>query len=658
MSIKKTALIAIAALFSSAVAQADYTETGVSVSGSNKALDMVYVKGGKYKRGCSATDNTCEDTEKPAHDVTLSDFYIGKYEVTNAQWKAVTGDNTAADNKPKTGIIWYDAVVFTCKLREKTGKKYRLATDAEFEYAARGGTKSNGYLYSGSNTVNDVAWTSANAGNGIKDVGGKAANELGIYDMSGNAYELTYDSWGLYRSDGAALTNPIDRPDLYSTKVRRGGSYSQPVSKSRVSARERRSIKGKDASIGFRLALSVSDADPAAQVNPCDIHEPLPWAGEMGFRDSRLITAADEVWADDSVGYMLVIKDNGAVAISGPGGSISGEWYTLNSFALKVVSTSSPKTITSYPYYMITPNLITLIGDKGIGEGPFGRFMRKKISEVSNPPTAPNIANPTPIEELVGANGNVDMVNPPADGRDSRLIEGPNFAWVQDNVALNFGGTHRYRKDFDSESSMRFLVWDNPTGNGSSTLLATGPWFTVDNTFLRFKDPNRAVYDYLYAVSADGQNLYHISFQSYELGDFRMFSKIKASDVPQWKEPAANSTTYNQGASTYIPPVAAPSSSSRASSSSSRASSSSAEVSPILPQIVTNSLAVQIKNGVNLQVVNGAAVEIYGIKGNLIKKQNYKAGIYKLSLVNLPKGIYLVKVQFGGDMKILRVPVM
>ncbi|MDR2584469.1 MAG: SUMF1/EgtB/PvdO family nonheme iron enzyme [Fibromonadaceae bacterium] len=630
MSIKKTALIAIAALFSSAVAQADYTEAGVSVSGSNKALDMVYVKGGKYKRGCSATDNTCEDTEKPAHDVTLSDFYIGKYEVTNAQWKAVTGDNTAADNKPKTGMIWYDVVAFTCKLREKTGKKYRLATDAEFEYAARGGAQSKGYLYSGSNTVNDVAWTSANSGNGIKDVGGKNANELGIYDMSGNAYELTYDSWGLYSSDGAALTNPIDRPDLYSTKVRRGGSYSQPASKSRVSARERRSIKGKDASIGFRLALSVNDSDPAAQVNPCDIHEPLPWAGEIGFRDSRLITAADEVWADDSVGYMLVIKDNGTAAISGPSGSISGEWYTLNSFSLKIVSTGSQKTTTSYPYYMITPNLITLIGDKGIGEGPFGRFMRKKISEVSGAPTAPNITNPTPIEELVGANGNIDMANPLADGRDSRLIEGPDFAWVQDNVALNFGGTHRYRKDFDSESSMRFLVWDNPTGNGSSTLLATGPWFTVANTFLRVKDPNRATYDYLYAVSADGKNLYHISYQSYELGDFRMFAKIKASEVPQWKEPTSN-TTYNQGASTYIPPVAAPSSSSKASSSSSMESAS-----PVL-------------SGVNLRIASGTVVEIYSINGNLMHTH---------SLANLPKGVYLVKVRFGSDIKILRVPVI
>jgi formylglycine-generating enzyme required for sulfatase activity len=624
-------LVATAALFSISMAQTGNTNYTVNLTGltsSQKTLDMVYVEGGTYKRGCSAADNACEETEKPVHDVTLSDFYIGKYELTNAQWKAVTGDNTTADNKPKTGMTWYDAVAFTCKLREKTGKMYRLATDAEFEYAARGGAVSKGYLYSGSNTVNDVAWTSANAGNsyGAKDVGGKAANELGIYDMSGNVHELTYDSWGNYGN--AALINPIDRPTYYTQKVRRGGSYNQPASKSRVSARERRSIRGKDGSIGFRLALSVSNADPAAQVNPCDIKEPLPTGGKIGFRDERLITADDEVWADDSVGYMLVIKANGAVAIGGvPGSQMFGEWYTLNSFSLKIVSTDPAKTTTSYPYYVITPDLITMIGDKGVGGGPFGRFMRKKISEVSNPPIAPSIANPTPLEELTQANSGIDMANPPANEHDSRLIEGTAFAWVQDNVAMNVGGTHRYRKDFDSESSMRFVVWDAPVG--SSTLLATGPWFTVDNTFLRVKDPNKAEYDYLYAVSADGNNLYHISFQSYELGDFRMFTKINASSVPSWIEPTSN-TTYNQGASKYIPPSANG----------------------------TTGVPSQIKNDVNLQAVKAAMVEIYDIKGNLINKQSYANGIHNLSLANLPKGIYFVKVKFGNDIKILRVPVM
>ncbi|MDR2591192.1 MAG: SUMF1/EgtB/PvdO family nonheme iron enzyme [Chitinispirillales bacterium] len=628
-------LTATAALFSTVAAQgapADYTEALSGLSGSAKTLDMVYVRGGTYQRGCSAGDNACEETEKPAHSVTLSDFYIGKYEVTNAQWKAVMGDNTASDNKPKTNIIWYDAVAFTCRLSQRTGKKYRLATDAEFEYASRGGAQSRGYLYSGGNTANDVAWTSANSNSGIKDVGGKAPNELGIYDMSGNAYELTYDSWGLYGSGGAALTNPIDRPTLYSTKVRRGGSYSQPASKGRVSARERRSIKGKDGSIGFRLAMSVSDADPAAQVNPCDIHEPLPWGGVAGFRDERLITADDEVWADDSAGYMLVIKANGAAAVGGPGGPISGEWYTLNCFSLRIVSTGSSKTTVAYPYYMITPDFITLIGDKGPG-GPFGRFTRKRISEVSNPPAAPVIANPTPLSELAGANINIHiMSNPPENEHDPRLIEGTASAWVQDNVALNLGGTHRYRKDFDSESSMRFLVWDNPTGsNGTSTLLATGPWFTVNNTFLRVKDPNRAVYDYLYAVSADGKTLYHITYQSYELGDFRTFAKISAGSVPQWKEPTSN-TTFNQGASTYIPPTESPTS-----------------VRPVIGgAAAVNTLSVIGRTlRVNAPVGSKTVVRIVNLTGKTVANLTV-SGAANLSLQKIPSGAYLIEARIDG----------
>jgi formylglycine-generating enzyme required for sulfatase activity len=632
-----TLLTIAAALLSMAAAQAgkaDYTESLTGLTSGQKTLDMVYVKGGTYKRGCSTGDNACEDTEKPAHNVTLSDFYIGKYELTNAQWKAVMGDNNVSDNKPKTSMKWYDAVAFTCKLREKTGKRYRLVTDAEYEYAARGGAQSKGYLYSGSNNANDVAWNSSNSGNALKEVGGKAANELGIYDMSGNAYEFTYDSWGTYRSDGAALTNPVDRPELYSTKVRRGGSYGQPVSKGRVSVRERRSSKSNDASTGFRVALSISDSDPAAKVNPCDIHEPVPWGGKKGFRDERLITADDEVWQDDSAGYMFVIKANGAVAVGGVSGgssSMSGEWYTINCFSLKIVSTGSPKTTVSYPYYMINPDFVILIGDKGPGAGPFGRFLRKKVSEVSNPPTAPVIANPTPIADLVGTNGSVDMSNPPSNEHDSRLIEGTAYAWVQDNVALNFGGTHRYRKDFDSESSMRFLVWDNPTGNGTSILLATGPWFTVDNTFLRVKDPNKAVYDYLYAVSADGKNLYHITFQPNELGDFRMFTKISASSVPQWKEPTSN-TTINQGGSTYIPP----------------SGSGTAVMSVNRGAAAVNTLSITGKAlRINAPTGSKATVKIVNLTGKTVADFT-ASGAGNLSLKSIPAGAYLIEARVDG----------
>jgi len=186
-------------------AQSDYSITLSNLNTANKSLEMVYVQGGSYQRGCSDGDTECETQEKPTHRVTLSDYYISKYELTNAQWQAVMADNTTKDNKPKTSVTWYDAISFTCKLSEQTGKKYRLATDAEFEFAARGGNKSKGTLYSGSNNADDVAWYSLNIKEtcfgdfcfkSAQDVGTKAPNELGIYDMSGNVYEWMYDSYG------------------------------------------------------------------------------------------------------------------------------------------------------------------------------------------------------------------------------------------------------------------------------------------------------------------------------------------------------------------------------------------------------------------------------------------------------------------------------
>lgn len=164
--------------------------------------------------------------------------------------------------------------------------------------------------------------------------------------------------------------------------------------------------------------------------------------------------------------------------------------------------------------------------------------------------TLPSISNPKTPDELAPAGYSIDMKNPPTTGRDPRLIEGLNNAWLQDNVALGAGGTHRYRFDFDNEDYTRFFVYDPP----SFTSLAKGTWYTVDNTFLRIFDDNGKVYDYLYTVSEDGNTYYHISFQSYEVGDFRLFEKVSASAVPEWIEPSSTVETYDQGSSTYIPP--------------------------------------------------------------------------------------------------------
>jgi formylglycine-generating enzyme required for sulfatase activity len=686
------ALVAIFAMFSTAMAQSgsNYTETVGSV-------DMIYVKGGTYKRGCTDGDSGCNSDEKPTHNVTLSDYYISKYEITNTQWQAVMGDNTTKNNQPKTNITWYDAVEFTCKLSEKTKKKYRLATDAEFEFAARGGNSSKGTIYSGSGNADDVAWHGGNISKcqrtgfsyGACDVGKLKANELGIYDMSGNVYEWVYDNWD-HKYSEAALINPTT-VHKHTQKVRRGGSHDQPASESRVSARKIRSIEGKDGSIGLRLVLSNSY--PNGMIDPCDIHAPPPTGGPKGFRDTRLITGNDEAWVYDMseyagqpMAYVLKIWENGAAKMSMVmtynGNQMvtdqaSGQWYTLNSFSLNIVPNSG--SAKKYIYYLIDGETMSMMPE---GDMP-GRYVRMSASEYSgiSKVTAPTINSPKTPEQLAPSGYNIDMSNPPKTGRDQRLIEGPNNAWVQDNVALQAGGTHRYRFDFDSEKDARFVVWDvGAKPNPTSITLAKGEWFTVDNTFLRITAENGNKYDYLYTVTSDGKTYYHISYQVYEIGDFRMFEKVTndyAKNNAGWFEP----TMFpDQGASTYIPPSdnpITPSSSSKGSSSSNSSSSkggssSSAdgdssssgdddggETSPLLPQIAMSNQAVQVKNGINLQAVNGVMVEIYGIRGNLINRQNYASGVHPVSFAHLPKGIYVVKVQFSGSStKILRVPVM
>ena len=236
---------------------------GTDVSYSNGVLtvngvsyEMVEVKAGSFTMGATSEMQNPEDGEKPAHKVTLTkDYYMGKTEVTQALWKAVTGKNPSwneGDNRPVEGVSWGDCQIFISMLNAATGKKFRLPTEAEWEYAARGGKKSKHYQYSGSNSAEDVAWNEDNSMGRTQDVAMKKPNELGLYDMSGNVGEWCSDWYGDYSS--APQTNPTG-PASGTNRVSRGGSSRYEADQCRCSSR-RNYKDGRFASVGLRLCLS------------------------------------------------------------------------------------------------------------------------------------------------------------------------------------------------------------------------------------------------------------------------------------------------------------------------------------------------------------------------------------------------------------------
>jgi formylglycine-generating enzyme required for sulfatase activity len=223
----------------------------------NVDIQMVFVRGGTFTMGCTSEQGSdCDSDEKPTHKVTVSDFYIGKYEVTQAQWKAVMGSNPSyykGDNLPVENVSWNDVQEFIRKLNAKTGENYRLPTEAEWEYAARGGASSRGYKYSGSNNVGEVAWYGDNSGSKTHTVGQKRANELGIYDMSGNVWEWCRDWYGSYSS--SAQQNPTGAYSG-SYRVARGGSWDYYAQSVRVPNRGINTPGDRSRGIGFRLVRS------------------------------------------------------------------------------------------------------------------------------------------------------------------------------------------------------------------------------------------------------------------------------------------------------------------------------------------------------------------------------------------------------------------
>lgn len=224
------------------------------------SFTMVFVEGGKFTMGCTSEQKQDGlDNEKPTHSVTLADYYIGETEVTQDLWNAVMASNPSywkGGNLPVENVTYNEVKTFISSLNRLTGYTFRLPTEAEWEYAARGGKKSNGYKFSGSNSIELVAWYFGNSGNKTHAVKGKRANELGIYDMSGNVAEWCNDWYCEYSR--SSQTNPKG-PSSGSNRLMRGGSWLDNARHCRVSRRDLYGPSTCDINQGFRLALTLQN---------------------------------------------------------------------------------------------------------------------------------------------------------------------------------------------------------------------------------------------------------------------------------------------------------------------------------------------------------------------------------------------------------------
>ncbi len=246
--------------------------------------DMVYVEGGTFTMGATKEqDRKGYRDEEPAHQVTLSSYYIGKYEVTQGLWQAVMGTTVRQQrdkehpyytrnldylygegaNYPMYYIDWRECQEFISKLNQLTGKHFRLPTEAEWEYAARGGNRSRGYkyvgcgyMYAGNNDIDEVAWFDRNSGGTTHPVGQKAPNELGLYDMSGNVSEWCQDWYTVwYSSDFSSIQRNPTGPSFGTERVCRGGAWDCDAKGCRVSRRYEGHSRYGLYPHGFRLAL-------------------------------------------------------------------------------------------------------------------------------------------------------------------------------------------------------------------------------------------------------------------------------------------------------------------------------------------------------------------------------------------------------------------
>lgn len=225
------------------------------------SLKLVWVEGGSFMMGSEELDAGSD--EKPLHRVTVDNFWMGIYPVTQEQWQAIMGDSPfhfKGDPLPVENISWHDCQYFIQKLNEQVsgeGIIFRLPTEAEWEYAARGGKRSRKYKYAGSNTIGEVGWYAINSGDKTHRVGQKKPNELGLYDMSGNVWEWCFDWYDANYYADSSECNPTG-PSTGSTHVRRGGLWRQNARYCRSACRSYYGPYSRANNLGFRM-LAVPD---------------------------------------------------------------------------------------------------------------------------------------------------------------------------------------------------------------------------------------------------------------------------------------------------------------------------------------------------------------------------------------------------------------
>jgi hypothetical protein len=469
-------------------------------------------------------------------------------------------------------MTWYDANEFLCELGKLTNKQYRLPTEAEWEFAAKGGKDGDHTLrYSGNNDHNAVAVSGS-----VANVKTKAPNNLGLYDMSGNIEEWTYDSWETNYPTGNAV-NPIIgvNAHIHTQKTRRGGHSGELDPTREVLSRRIRSIDGSDGSLGMRIALSGAiNTVPAGMRLACNIN--LPKANDNavknGWRDMRWVTndrGSDSMWTSGT-GFgsiTLRIWEDGTALH----GTTAGQWYTVNNMILKFVANSNGNR-TRFPYIFVDefdPSVSIINSTAQFTSVPRIRKVPSTGSFTKPTTITPLNQLTTDPEDVMIDFSNINTLTQHHDSKtDHPLINGTTQAWWLDGAAIQ--ATHRYLKDV-KDNTFEFYVYMP----GTTTLLAGGSsgssWFTVNNTFLRVRHSGGYTTDYIYTVNATRTNFTHVSYQAYERGDFRGFTKTNWSSITAWPPappaqcwptqnpcPAIPATSayanHSHGHSTFVPP--------------------------------------------------------------------------------------------------------